>query len=109
MDVAEEHLVRLGYRAVSLQRVAREVGVAKPALYYHFPQGKEELVVAILHHSLVRVRAGLTRAMAAATAPMGRAGCARPHGGSAPSPAVAGGWRRCTTRFVLSISATMSR
>lgn len=67
MDVAEEHLAQLGYQAISLQQIAREVGVTKPSLYYHFPQGKEGLVVAILHRSLVRVGTGLTREMAAAT------------------------------------------
>ncbi|WP_211658177.1 TetR family transcriptional regulator [Phytoactinopolyspora halophila] len=32
MAVAEAHLLRRGYRAVSLQEVAREVGVTKPSL-----------------------------------------------------------------------------
>ena len=40
MDVAEMHLGGSGYLGISLEEVAREVGVSKPALYYHFPQGK---------------------------------------------------------------------
>jgi AcrR family transcriptional regulator len=65
MDVAERHLGGGGYLGVSLEEVAREVGVSKPALYYHFPQGKEELFVAIAHRALAYHREGLERAMAA--------------------------------------------
>src|ERR687893_1723461 len=65
MDVAEAHLGEAGYLGVSLEEVAREVGVSKPALYYHFPQGKEELFVAIAHRALAHHREGLERAMAA--------------------------------------------
>jgi len=64
MDVAETHLGGGGYLGVSLEEVAREVGVSKPALYYHFPQGKEELFVAIAHRALAHHRDGLARAMA---------------------------------------------
>jgi AcrR family transcriptional regulator len=65
MDVAETHLGGGGYLGVSLEEIAREVGVSKPALYYHFPQGKEELFVAIAHRALAHHREGLERAMAA--------------------------------------------
>ena len=65
MDVAERHLGGGGYLGVSLEEIAREVGVSKPALYYHFPQGKEELFVAIAHRALAHHREGLERAMAA--------------------------------------------
>lgn len=64
MDVAEAHLVQVGYRAVSLEKVAREVGLTKPSLYYHFPDGKEQLVVAIIHRSLRRLHAELEHATA---------------------------------------------
>src|ERR671921_1679170 len=64
MDVAEAHLGEGGYLGVSLEEVAREVGISKPALYYHFPQGKEELFVAIAHRALAHHREGLERAMA---------------------------------------------
>jgi len=65
MDVAETHLGRGGYLGVSLEEVAREVGVSKPALYYHFPYGKEELFLAIAHRALAHHREGLERAIAA--------------------------------------------
>jgi AcrR family transcriptional regulator len=65
MDVAETHLGAGGYLGVSLEEVAREVGVSKPALYYHFPQGKEQLFIAIAHRALEHHRDGLERAIAA--------------------------------------------
>jgi AcrR family transcriptional regulator len=64
MDVAEKHLGGSGYLGVSLEEVAKEVGVSKPALYYHFPEGKEELFVAIAHRALAHHREGLEHAMA---------------------------------------------
>ena len=63
LDVAESHLALHGYLGVSLEAVASEVGISKPALYYHFPQGKEQLFVEIAHRSLERVREGLRREM----------------------------------------------
>ena len=65
MDVAETHLGGGGYLGVSLEEVAKEVGVSKPALYYHFPRGKEELFVAVAHRALAHHREGLERAIAA--------------------------------------------
>jgi AcrR family transcriptional regulator len=65
MDVAETHLGGGGYLGVSLEEVAREVGVSKPALYYHFPHGKEELFVAIAQRALAHHREGLEGAIAA--------------------------------------------
>lgn len=63
MDVAEAHLARQGYMGVSLEAIAGEVGISKPALYYHFPGGKEQLFVEIAHRSLDRIRAGLESSM----------------------------------------------
>jgi AcrR family transcriptional regulator len=65
MDVAQIHLGGSGYLGVSLEEVAREVGISKPALYYHFPRGKEELFVAIAHRTLAHHREGLERVIAA--------------------------------------------
>jgi AcrR family transcriptional regulator len=65
MDIAETHLAKSGYMGVSLEEIAKEVGVSKPALYYHFPGGKEDLYVAIGHRSLRRLRIDLEREMSA--------------------------------------------
>ncbi len=72
MAVAEAHLGEGGYLGVSLEEVAREVGVSKPALYYHFPDGKEELFVAIAHRALGEHRDGLERAISSAGDGAGR-------------------------------------
>jgi AcrR family transcriptional regulator len=64
MDIAEGRLKEGGYLGVSLEEIAREVGVSKPALYYHFPEGKEELFVAIAHRALGQHRESLERAIA---------------------------------------------
>lgn len=71
MNVSEAMLAQEGYLGVSLEEVAKEVGVSKPALYYHFPEGKEQLFVEIAHRALRRTREGLERAMAT---PKGGAG-----------------------------------
>lgn len=63
MDVAEARLAEVGYLGVSLEEVAREVGVSKPALYYHFPGGKEELFVELTHRALRHTRENLERVM----------------------------------------------
>jgi AcrR family transcriptional regulator len=63
MDVAEARLAEFGYLGVSLEEVAKEVGVSKPALYYHFPGGKEQLFVEIAHRALTLMRESLERAM----------------------------------------------
>ena len=72
MDVAEAHLGEGGYLGVSLEEVAREVGVSKPAPYYHLPEGKEELFVAIAHRALEQHGEGLERAIASAENGAGR-------------------------------------
>lgn len=76
MDVAEAHLARKGYMGVSLEAIAGEVGVSKPALYYHFPGGKEQLFVEIAHRSLERIRAGLESSMGRAEGGAGKLGAA---------------------------------
>ena len=47
MRVARELFNRLGYRAVGIDQVIAESGVAKTTLYRHFPS-KEDLIVAVL-------------------------------------------------------------
>src|SRR5215212_2639352 len=55
MDAAETHLAKGG-----------DVGVSKPALYYHFPEGKEEIFVAVAHRALEQHGEGLQRAISSA-------------------------------------------
>jgi len=76
MDVAEAGLVEMGYLGVSLEEVARAVGITKPALYYHFPEGKEQLFVEIAHRALKRMREGLERVMSGPETGAGKLGAA---------------------------------
>lgn len=66
MDVAEARLAEVGYLGVSLEEVAGSIGVSKPALYYHFPGGKEQLFVEVAHRALRQHREGLERAISSA-------------------------------------------
>ncbi|MCG6135625.1 MAG: TetR/AcrR family transcriptional regulator [Nostoc sp. LLA-1] len=47
-----------GYTAVTLKHIAEHLGIKQASLYYHFPQGKEELYVEVMlwHLEQRRVR-----------------------------------------------------
>ena len=66
MDAAEARLAEVGYLGVSLEEVAGRIGVSKPALYYHFPGGKEQLFVEVAHRALRQHREGLEREISSA-------------------------------------------
>jgi AcrR family transcriptional regulator len=53
LDAAREVLLRKGVAATTLEAVAREVGVTKPALYYYFPS-KDALLFELIFSSLER-------------------------------------------------------
>lgn len=63
LRAAEKLLVRGGYAAISLDRVARAVGVSTPSLYHHFPGGKEELLLAIASRRAIEDSARLIAKM----------------------------------------------
>jgi len=67
LDAAEEVLTERGYAATSLEEVARRTGVTKAALYHHFTNGKDELIVAVGQRMLERDHAGMTDAIAQAS------------------------------------------
>ena len=47
VEIAEGLLREGGYAAMSLDRVAQELGIRSPSLYHHFPHGKEGLLLAV--------------------------------------------------------------
>ncbi len=66
LDTAQTLFHERGYRAVTMQDVAREFGVRQASLYYHVPDGKEQLFVEVTKRTFERHRAGLTAAIAQA-------------------------------------------
>jgi AcrR family transcriptional regulator len=41
---------RYGYEGATLSKIAKATGLGKASLYYHFPGGKEDMVVAVLDY-----------------------------------------------------------
>src|SRR5215213_2500739 len=48
VDAAAELFVQNGYDATSVRQIADVVGVTESALYYHFKDGKRELLEAVI-------------------------------------------------------------
>lgn len=55
LDAAEDLFRERGFQAITLTDVARAVGIRKPSLYYHFPEGKEQLFVAVQERMFRRI------------------------------------------------------
>jgi AcrR family transcriptional regulator len=66
LDAAEDLFREKGYTSVTLADVARAVGIRKPSLYYHFPDGKEQLFVAVQERMFRRIGDQLSSVIAAA-------------------------------------------
>lgn len=70
LHVAADLLTRLGYLGLTMDAIAREIGVTKPSLYYHFPGGKEYLFMALARRYLVTDQREIEQAIASVrTAP----------------------------------------
>ncbi|MCT0207197.1 TetR/AcrR family transcriptional regulator [Synechococcus sp. CS-1332] len=65
LDTAEELFTRQGYRAVGIDTVLAQAGVAKMTLYKHF-KSKEELIAAVLEQRGSAIAAALAERIAAA-------------------------------------------
>src|SRR6266496_1241753 len=48
VDAAAELFLQYGYDATSVRQIADKVGVTESALYYHFKEGKRELLEAVI-------------------------------------------------------------
>jgi AcrR family transcriptional regulator len=63
LDIAESLFMRRGYESVKLKDIAEELAIKQPSLYYHFPQGKEELYFSVVERALNRVNIGIKNAI----------------------------------------------
>lgn len=64
LDAAELLFMQRGYNAIALRDIAEALGIKQASLYYHFPQGKEELYVAVAERAFARHYAGMAAALA---------------------------------------------
>lgn len=66
LNTAEQLFHERGYTAVSMRDIAHSLEMRQASLYYHVPQGKEQLFVEVSQRNLLRHRDGLNRAISAA-------------------------------------------
>lgn len=63
LDTAQTLFHERGFRAVTMQDIARELGVRQASLYYHVPDGKEQLFVEMAVRNFEQHRVGLQAAL----------------------------------------------
>jgi len=66
LEVAEQLFHERGYNAVSMRDIAEALDMRQASLYYHVPNGKEQLFVEITQRGLIRHRQGLEEMIAGA-------------------------------------------
>ena len=64
LDAAQALFHERGFRAVTMQDIARGLGMRQASLYYHVPDGKEQLFVEVTSRSFEQHRQGLETALA---------------------------------------------
>lgn len=69
LDTAEQLFQERGYKSVTMRDIAQELGMKQASLYYHVPQGKEQLYAEVTGRGLRRHQSGLQTAIH--TAPTG--------------------------------------
>src|SRR6266545_5593202 len=67
LSTAARLFMQRGYHALSINDIARETGITKPTLYYHFPD-KEELFVQLALRRMAEVHAEMDAAVAVSRA-----------------------------------------
>lgn len=63
LTAAEQLFAEHGYQQVTLRDIAHQLGIKHASLYYHFPNGKEELFFAVTERRMQRYRDGLEQAI----------------------------------------------
>lgn len=72
LDVALRLFVAQGYEATSVSQILDEAGMARGALYHHFPDGKREIFAAAVELADEDLHHGLDHIVATVTSPMER-------------------------------------
>ncbi len=65
LEAATELFHLKGYHATGLSQIIQESGISKGSLYYHFPNGKEQLAVEAINLSATRIAAEIEQNLAA--------------------------------------------
>jgi TetR/AcrR family transcriptional regulator, cholesterol catabolism regulator len=71
LNVAEKLFSERGYAAVTLKDIAQTLEIRQASLYFHFPEGKEQLFVAVTERMMDKHRSGLETAINNAGADLG--------------------------------------
>lgn len=66
LDAAEALFMERGYNVATLRDIAEALQIKQASLYYHFPEGKEQLFVAVALRTFQRHRHGMEEAIQAA-------------------------------------------
>jgi AcrR family transcriptional regulator len=66
LDIAEDLWMTQGYNRITLRDIADALGIKQASLYYHFPDGKEQLYLEVVSRVFDRHRIGLQSAIQAA-------------------------------------------
>lgn len=66
LNAAEHLFLARGFAGVSMRDIAEDLGVRQATLYYHVPQGKDQLFLEVVERNLARHRAGMEAAIRAA-------------------------------------------
>lgn len=69
LESAELLLAQKGYAGVSMDAIAKQIGITKATLYHYFPAGKDDLILAVAHQVLQRHQEGISQAIAHEVAP----------------------------------------
>ncbi|MDD5169804.1 MAG: helix-turn-helix domain containing protein, partial [Syntrophales bacterium] len=72
LDVSRAVFARHGFRKASLTDIVRPLGVAKAALYHHFPGGKREILHAVIQREEDAVLMEMRRAADAGESPQAK-------------------------------------
>lgn len=61
LDAAEQEFMLHGYKPVTLDAIAKRIGIRKASLYHHAPGGKEELFMSVIARCMERHESALSR------------------------------------------------